>query len=34
MACTVGVGLYPQVLMDLFEPSVAALAQLWAKGVP
>ena len=34
LVCTVGVGLYPRVLMDLFEPSVAALAQLWAKGVP
>ncbi|MBI5383668.1 MAG: NADH-quinone oxidoreductase subunit M [Verrucomicrobia bacterium] len=31
LACTIAIGLYPRVLMDLFEPSVEALAKVWTR---
>lgn len=34
LACTVVVGLYPRLLMDLFEPSVEALVRTLSRGTP
>jgi NADH-quinone oxidoreductase subunit M len=34
LACTVAVGLYPRILMDLFAPSVQALAHTLSRGTP
>ena len=31
LGCTLLIGLYPRLLMDLFEPSVAALVKVWSK---
>jgi NADH-quinone oxidoreductase subunit M len=34
LACSVAVGLFPGVLMDLYEPAVQMLARTWARGTP